>query len=101
MRGAVTVSVWKLHTSKAAFACVRNTWKAGRVLNQVSMERHMQNTGLVRALKAIVTVLLMNGVFYAYYRIAAIRLSSSLFAVGCVILVLVMVAICRKWGGSK
>lgn len=58
----------------------------------------MQKAGLVRTLKTIVAVLLVNGVFYAFYRIAAIhlQLSQAVFTVGCVALSLVVVAICRR-----
>ena len=61
----------------------------------------MEKATFIRALKTIIAVLLVNGVFYAFYRIAAPRLSPALFTLGCVILVLVVVAICRLAQGRK
>ena len=58
----------------------------------------MQTTPWFGFLRAIVYVLLTNGIFYAYYRIATfhLRLSAGPFVVGCVILALVVVAVFRK-----
>ena len=56
----------------------------------------MRKTRLFRTLKALIGVLLINAVFYAFYRIAAIRWqwSEAVFAVGCVFLSLVVLVLC-------
>lgn len=58
----------------------------------------MQKATLIRASKSIVAVFVVNGVFYAFYRIAGVHLQlpPSVFAIGCVILGLLVLAICRK-----
>ena len=66
-------------------------------------EIHMQHVAtLVRVLKPIVFVLLINGIFFAYYKIAGIhlRLSLPLYMGGCMVLLLVTLAVVRKYRQS-
>ncbi len=66
-------------------------------------EMHMRHVAtLIRVLKPIVFVLLLYGLFFAYYMIARIhfRLSTPLFVVGCMVLFLVVLAVSRKYRQS-
>lgn len=59
----------------------------------------VQRTTLVGIFKTVVAVLLINGVFYAYYRIATfhLHLSGVLFAAGCAMPFLAVIAVLRKF----
>jgi hypothetical protein len=59
-----------------------------------------KRTTLFGIFQTVVAVLLINGVFYAYYRIATfqLHLSEIPFGVGCVVLFLIVVAVFRKFG---